>query len=311
MSQKNIMMMAVAAGSATTEGTPRKFYTGVAPVYVLAMNPDKKTLKEFTGYEPAEEPVYTGVMKDKEGKEVNYARFTFLVQPTEDVMPDAPVFQLTYFIRNAYVFGSNTGKYQVVDEYGRTAWATEDVIKAKAKIMYKDGTMEANVTQNYRPIYDGEEALNYFLTAFLNIKKPVVRDANGNYNMRPASELGECECRLDHIADLFSNNFSEIKPSIEAWIAKRNKIRVLFGTRTDNQGQIRQDVYSGMVLKVGNTSYNKLEEDVNSHGYSGRLYDFTEFHEIVNMPTDMSQAPATTAPASAPATPKFPFGPKQ
>ena len=47
MKKTNFAFMAFAAGKESTEGSAVKRYTGVAPVFVLAVNPDKAELEKL------------------------------------------------------------------------------------------------------------------------------------------------------------------------------------------------------------------------------------------------------------------------
>jgi hypothetical protein len=248
------------------------------------------------GFEPKEEPVYTGV-QDVDGKQINFARITFVIKTDVEKCGIETPQMMTFFIRNQYRKGSQSGKYQVIDEYGRTAWATEDVIKAKGKIYYKDGSMEANVTQNYRPVFVGEEELTNFIKAYLNI--PNVMDyINGSWVMKTGDALKDSECRLDEISNYFKGNFKEIKDAIA--LQPTNKVKVLFGIRTTDDGKEYQDVYTRTVLRNSSTNIAGLQKEIedskNSGGLSGRTYEFCELKEYKVEATDMSTAPANDDP---------------
>lgn len=296
---KNFLFMAVAKGSASTEAAEIKRYIGIAPCKVLCVNPTKNQIKELMGFEPKEEPVYTGV-QEVDGKQINYARITFVIKTDEEACGISTTQMMTFFIRNQYRKGAQSGKYQVIDEFGRTAWATEEVIKANGKIFYKDGTMEANVTQNYRPVYVGEEELTNFIKAFINI--PNVMDyVNGTWVMKKGDALKDCECRLDNIADYFKGNFKEIKDAIA--LQPNNKVKVLFGIRTADDGKEYQDVYTRTVLKNSSTNTTALQKEIedskNNGGLSNRIYEFCELKEYKVTPTNFTPTTAADPYASA------------
>ena len=293
---KNFLFMAVAKGSVSTEATEIKKFIGIAPCHIVGVNPTKDQIKSLMGYEPKEEPVYTGV-QEVDGKQVNFARVTFVIRPDFEKCGIETTQMMSFFIRNQYRKGSQSGKYQVIDEYGRTAWATEDVIKAKGKIYYKDGTMEANISQNYRPLYMGEEELTNFIKAYLNI--PNAMDyVNGTWVMKTGDALKDSECRLDEISNYFKGNFKEIKDAIA--LQPTNKVKVLFGIRTTDDGKEYQDVYTRTVLRNSSTNIAGLQKEIedskNSGGLSGRTYEFCELKEYKVEATDMSAAPANDDP---------------
>lgn len=55
--------MAVAAGRESTEGSAVKRYIGVAPVFVLTVNPSKEELEKIYGVEIEKDPEYLGEME--------------------------------------------------------------------------------------------------------------------------------------------------------------------------------------------------------------------------------------------------------
>lgn len=291
---KNILFL-LAAGAASTEASEIKRYIGIAPCRVLCVNPNKNQIKALLGYEPKEEPVYTGV-QEVDGKPVNYARITFVIRTDAEKCGIETTQMMSFFIRNQYRKGSQSGKYQVIDEFGRTAWATEDVIKAKGKIYYKDGAMEANISQNYRPIFVGEEELTNFLKAYLNI--PNVMDyVNGSWVMKTGDALKDSLCRLDDINNYFKGNFNEIKSAID--LQPTNKVKVLFGIRTDGDKEY-QDVYTRTVLRNNSTNIaalqKEIEESRNAGGLSNRIYEFCDLKEYKVEATDFSNTDVASDP---------------
>ena len=289
-------MMAVARGQVSSEPTVVSKFIGIAPCHIVGVNPTKDQIKSLMGYEPKEEPVYTGV-QEVDGKQVNFARVTFVIRPDFEKCGIETTQMMSFFIRNQYRKGSQSGKYQVIDEYGRTAWATEDVIKAKGKIYYKDGTMEANISQNYRPLYMGEEELTNFIKAYLNI--PNAMDyVNGTWVMKTGDALKDCECRLDEIPNYFKGNFKEIQDAIA--LQPNNKVKVLFGIRTTDDGKEYQDVYTRTVLRNSSTNIaaiqKEIEDSKNSGGLANRTYEFCDLKEYKVTPTEFNEAPVANDP---------------
>lgn len=263
-----LIAMAVAHGKQSTEGMEIKRYVGIAPVFVRAVNPNKAQLESF-GINVKEEPVYVA-MQEVNGKQIPTARLTFVLQTDEEKCGIALTTLMTLFIRQAYNIGSKSGKYQILDEYGRTAWATEAEIKSKAIPQYANGP--ASIADNYRPSLVGEEDLCKFLIAFLNLDN-VTKFVDG----KPAGLIDHPEnsaCRLDHINDMFKNNFSEIKEIIK--YQPDNKFKVLLGVRTNDENRQYQAVYTQMFLKNSVTDYSKIDKDVKERIANG-AYATTTF----------------------------------
>lgn len=289
---KNFLFMAVASGKATSDAAKIKRYVGVATVQVKAVNPTKAQIKDIMGYEPKEEPVYFGV-QEQDGKKVPFGRITFILETVPEKCNgiDATV-MLSYYVRNQYRKGSNSGKYQVIDQYGRTAWGEETVVKAKGQIMYANGP--ANVTTDYRPAFVGEEGLTEFIKVFLNIPNPA-NYVNGTWIMKAPEDAKDSECRLDHVADYFKGNVSEIKECIA--LQPDNQVKVLFGIRTADDGRQYQEVYAGKILRANTTSYDKLKANVeeNQERLTNSYYEVEDIHEYNVNASDLTSAPEGSA----------------
>src|SRR5574344_92229 len=233
----NTLFMAISKGKvADGQSVEIKRYKGFGTCKVLVVNPNKKQFTELMGYEPKEEPVYTGT-REINGKMVKTIRIVFIIRTIPEKSNGVEITQqLVFNLADSPVIGSQKGSWQVIDEYGRSAWGKPDVVKAKGKIVYDSGYV-ANVTSNYRPARIGEVALTEFIKTYLRIEDPTTYNSNTNsYVMKPVDELSDCECRLDEIGKYFDGNIQEIKDAIE--LQPNNVVRLLFGvnTYTDNTG---------------------------------------------------------------------------
>ena len=308
---KNICFLAISKGSESKETAEIKRYIGIGACKVVGFNPTKAQIKELMGYEPNEEPVYVGT-QDIDGKQVKFARISIVVRTIPEKCNGIKTTQmLTFFLRNQYRQSNQKGTYQVGDEFGRTAWATKDVIEKKGKIFYKEGTMEANITQNYTPFYAGQAELVDFLIKQINIASPT-NYVNGAWVMKPADELEKCHCALEKVADYFKGDFSELynpkyNPEVEngaepgaLQLQPNNVIKVLFGIRTSNDGREYQDVYSNMVLRANVTDYSKIQKEIedrkNAGALSNRTYEFTDLHEYKVEATNFNEQPSGDMP---------------
>lgn len=233
--------MAFSKGKQSTETVNIKHYVGVAPVKVLAVNPTMDEWNKVTGGNMQKEPEYTGVTDDG----IKTARITLLVQPNPDktIGNIDPVIPINFWFRKAAVVGSQSGKYQVIDKYGRTAWVTKEELEAKQIPQYSSGP--ANIDADYRRVVNGEEAFTNFLKAFLGIPELTYRDKNGN--IMTHSDPSECEARLDGIMKIFDGDFKEIKEILN--YQKDNYVKVWFGVKTTEDGKEYQDVYMDLFLK--------------------------------------------------------------
>lgn len=270
-----VLMMAVSRGKESTNGISFKRYIGVAPCFVRNINPSKEDLEKAFNTTLENAPEYVGEQEvDEDGQKVKYpnARVTFLVQPdSKEVKFDAGLISVSLFIRKQLRFNKDKSKVQVIDKYGRTAWATAEEVKNHQIPMYSNGP--ANLDKDFRPAYVGEEDLTNFIIAYLNIPS-VMRYNKKDGKWYMSENPQDSECRLDHIEDYFKGDFSELKEILS--YQPENKLKILFGVRNGDDGKQFQVTYNQMFLKNSNNDYTKLEEDVKSRKEAGS-YSTTEF----------------------------------
>lgn len=265
MVKTNKVFMAFAKGAESTEGAVVKKYIGVAPVFVLAVNPNKAELEKLYGRDLDNDPEYLGVVKDTDTKQV---RLDFIIKTDETKCGVEVLSKVVFFVQNEYFYNKDKSKVQVIDKYGRTAWVTIEQAKAQEIPMYSNGP--ANLDKDYRPAYRGEAELTDFIKNYLNI--PNVMDyKKGSWVMKSNTE--DSEARLEGIANYFKGDFSELKDILS--LQPNNKVKVMFGVRS-NDGKEYQAVYTQMTLKNAVTDYSRLDKDLQERLSSG-AYATTEF----------------------------------
>ena len=282
--------MAFSAGKESSEGGVVKRYIGVAPVLVVATNPSKEELESIYGTTLSKAPEYTGT-QEVEGKNVPYARVDFIVKTdAEKVNNIEMTTKVSYFLRKEYRFNRDKTKVQVIDKYGRTAWVTKEEADAHAIPQYKNGP--ANLDKDYRPAYVGEEDLTNFIKTYLNIPN-VQKYVNGAWVT--VDNPAECEARLDGIDKFFAGDFKELK-EIMAY-QPNNKVKIMFGVRTADDGKQYQTAYTQMILRNGVTDYAKLDADLQERKNNG-AYSDTEFEAIMLHEYNVEATPVGDMPAS-------------
>lgn len=295
MNNKGYLFMAVARGKESTEGDFKR-YMGVAPCFIKGINPNKAQLEEIYGNTQDKEPEYVGEVEVTEGTaKVKYpnVRLSFLALPDpEKVGIELRPISISFFIQKRYRYNKDQTKVQVIDKYGRTAWATIEQCKNHEIPMYSNGP--ANLDRDYRPAYVGEENLTNFLINYLNIPSVMrYNQAEGKWYMVEHPE--DSECRLDHIEDYFKGNFSELREAIA--LQPTNKIKALFGIRTDSEGRQYQAVFTEMFLKNSVSDYSKLDANVqerkNAGAYSTTEFEVTDFHEYSVKSSVITDSPAS------------------
>lgn len=277
-------------------------YVGFAPVKVLAMNPDKKKLEEL-GFTQQEEPSYTSKVTI-DGKEYTQLNITFIVETTKDAAIPGVKAKMVFRLRDQFMKGSQTGKYKVMDEYTRTAWTDEDTIRRKGDIVYSNG--KVRITNNYRPLYRGEEELTMFCKKLM-VLPSVEKLVDGNWIMRPESERDDCKARFDDVNSWFKGgSLDEIKSCIE--MQPDNFVFVLFGIRkyVDNQGIERetQTIYTGMVAPPkGNTeAIAKSVDEKRQAGVKVDEYEYCPIKEYNSTPANKVEPTEDD---------ELPFGPQE
>ena len=266
--------MAFGQGKVSSEGASNfKKYVGVASVKVLAVNPTMEEWNKITGGNMQKEPEY--ISTNNEG--VKQAKITLLVQtdPKKTAGDIDTIIPVTFWFRKLPVQGSQSGKYQIIDKYGRTAWATEEEVKNKTIPQYSNGP--ANIDADYRRVVAGEEAFTNFLKAHLNIPAVSYTDKNGNVVKHP--NPSECEARLDNIMKIFDGDFKEIKTILG--YQKDNYSKMLFGVKTTEDGKEFQDVFMECFLTNGNPNNARFAKVLKDFINGGRqAYNNTYFGEL-------------------------------
>ena len=253
--------MAISRGNASKEAQEFKRFIGVCPVFVKAVNPNKAEHEKLFNTTLEEAPVYVQDKEDSDGNSYKNVRISVVLQPdVEKIGFDMPLVTMPLFITNQKQYGANSGKYQVVDKYGRFAWATEAEISAKEIPTYSNGK-KADISNDYRIAYVGEEDLTNFIRVFLCLPS-ITKWDNNEKCMVPNTDVKteECECRLDieTFEKFFKGDFSEIKDILG--FQPTNKVKVCLGVRTDANGKLFQSVYTKKFISNAATNYSSLDK---------------------------------------------------
>lgn len=287
------IFMAFAKGNETTDSAIVKRYTGVAPCYVLGVNPNKAKLEEIYGTTLENAPEYLSTV-DVDGKTVSTARIDFIVKTDPEKSNGIEMLsKVALFLRKEYRFNRDKTKVQVIDKYGRTAWVTKEEAAAHAIPVYTNGP--ANLDADYRPCYVGEEELTNFIKTYLNIPN-VMKYVDKKWVM--VDNPDECLARLENVDKFFTGDFSELNTIVN--LQPKNKIKLLFGVKTNDEGKQYQAVYTQMFLKNGVQDYSKLDKDLQDRKAAG-AYATTEFFvgdlkEYTVEATNFASAPVSENP---------------
>lgn len=284
----------ISKGKKVSENGSFTRYSGVGICKVLAVNPNKAESEKLYGRELENEPVYLTERELENGKKVPSVRITFVCETTSILLQDPVLLPVTFFVSNTYRYNSDRTKVQIIDAYGRTAWATKDEVKSKAIPDYRNG--KARISEGYRVALEGEAELTQFLQALINIPsvdKYNAKDKTWSMVQHPE----DSESRLDCIKDYFRGDFSELRDIIT--YQPENQVRVLFGVRTDKEGRLQQDVYTRKFLRLYQKNYELFKteiEDAKRQGYmKDRDFTFTALKEYSVEPTDLTNSKEVSA----------------
>lgn len=266
-----------------------KKYIGIGKCNVLCINPNKAEMKKYLDFEPNEEPNY---ITEKDG--IKSVRVAIHVQP---LFPDGTrgdIQNLTIFLSDEPRKNRDGSKIQIIDKYGRTAWATSEEFKTKSIPTYASGS-KAQISEGYRAAFVGEETLINFFKAFLGIPDVMLFNKETNeWYMRENPE--DAECGLDNIKQYFKGDFKELKSAIN--YQPDNQIKLLFGIRSTNDGKLRQTFFTNIFMKPHFENYPKLQTEVEklqSLGmYQNTKFEFGPIHEFSPAPTKVVEEPVNT-----------------
>lgn len=290
--------MGFSRGTQSVESEGRKLYMGVGSFFVKGVNLNKKELGEIFGSEREKEPVYLGERDIPLVGVFPRVRIDFVIStdPEKNNGIDK-TFIVPFFVTKREVRGSQSGKLQVIDKYGRTQWVTDAELATHAIPVSSKTGLPLNIDADYRPVYDGEENLTNFIKAYLNI--PDVEKWENKKVVGLIDNPKDAEARLDDIEKIFNGDFSSLKEYIT--YQPSNKVKLELGVRTTNDNKQYQAFFTEMPLKSSVSNYARLEKTINerqaSGAYGDTVFEVYDLKEYNNTPTDFSGA-ATTAAAN-------------
>ena len=291
-----------------------KRYIGVGAMFVKGVNPNKQESEKFYGREQENEPEYLGTIDDN-GTQIPSVRISFLVELDTSLKDkngnpkygDIQDFKstVTFFLRKRFRF-SKDGKVQVIDKYGYSGWASKEELQNHAQLMSKNGNT-LRITTAYRAAYDGEIELVEFIKTYLNFDEARVWIDGKWVNNPKVEKLDDCEVFLEKVEDYFKGNFKELKDITK--IMPTNKVKVMFGIRTDDEGRQYQTAFTRMFLKNHATDYSALDKEYqdakNNGAFKTTEFEAVDLHEYSVEATNFNETTpeVTSDPFANPDTP--------
>lgn len=248
-----------------------KMYQGVASLNILSVNPSKEELSQLLGREMQKDIQY--LSKDDAGNDRIMLSLWCKTDKDSGVNNGIElILPVTFSLVNTERAQSKSGKIQVIDKYGRSAWVTPEEFDSKAIPQYASGP--ANISSDYHRAMPGEETLMELMKSWLNIPDVTVYNSNSKlWEPNSKVEAVDCEMSLDY-NKLFKGDVSEISSLIKD--AAGYAFKAAIGIRTDDKGYQHQNVYTGEFLKNGARKYDGLMNSIISSQTAGS-YSTTEF----------------------------------
>ena len=217
---KQTVFMAIAKGRETAEPTEIKRYIGIASCNLVAINPNKATIDMLYGRESKEEPKYLGEAEIN-GVKLPQARIDVYFKLADKYLDDKgnplhTIFRKSIFLTKMVQSNRESTKIKVVDEFGNTAWVTNEQAANHEIPMYSNGP--ASIMKDYRPLYRNEEIIMNIVKTFLRIVTIRI-DANQKpmkYNgatkqWEVTGDASDGLIRFDTTEKFFSGDFKEIQ----------------------------------------------------------------------------------------------------
>lgn len=273
--------MAFASGKETVE-VSRKLYVGVAPVYVLAVNPNKAELSKIYNRDIEEEPSYVG-NTEINGNTVPQVRIDFIVKTDEKSCGIAYTTKISFFLAKANRYNRDNTKVEVINKYGETTWLPIECVEKGAPI---PDNMKWYCAEEIRPAYIGEGAITEFIKKYLNIPNKSFRNKSTG-EVVYIDNLADAEARLDNIVKYFTGDFKELRTIIT--LQPNNRIKCAFGVKTTDDNRQFQAIFTDRFLKFNNTDYSSLDayikERQDAGSYSNIQFSVEDLHEYNVEPT--------------------------
>ena len=268
-----------------------KRYVGVGSTFIKGVQPTKKEIDDFFGFESQAEPEYV-----KDGDNGKEAHITFLLQTDPEANNGIELKSRALItLRQAPAYNKDKTKVQVIDQYGNYTWVDVEDAKAGKAVIHNGNP--AKIDTKYRMAYAGECDLVAFLKKYLCVQD-AFNYVNGTWVKK--SDADDYKFALEHINDYFQGNFSELKEAIK--LQPNNKVKLLYGVRTTDDGKQRQTVCTRGELILPNAAnanaFTRLERDLVNAKQNGAFqntdYRVCELQEWTVEPTNL-ESPAGNA----------------
>ena len=240
------------------EAVEYKKYIGIAPVKVIAVNPNKEELSKIYKSTVAEDPVYLSSIDNPDGSKTNQVRIDVFVKVDmpKDKTPIDLISRVTFFLRDSKMTNRDHTKVQVIDKYGRIAWPTMEEAAGHIIPNYTNGP--ANIDKDYKPLHMGEAELVDFVRTFLCIDDIDIYDS-ATKSFKTNDNPESCEGTLDEVSKYFTGDVTELRSAFS--LMPNNKIKVMFGVRESNNN-LYQTIFTRCFMRNSASSTAKMAKAI-------------------------------------------------
>ena len=237
--------MGFGASNEIKEGAGRKFFTGVENMKIVAVNPSKSELEEIYGRELSYEPDYLGeqTVKDADGeREAKQVRIDFFLDNDDSENPITT--KASFYVIDTY-HKSQSNKYRVINDYGKTQWFPEENVKSKTA----PSSVSWYNVDGVKVAKRGEEELVDFIANMLNIP----------YDVTKANNPSDCHAKFEkeQWEAIFKGDFSYLKTIVES---TNNKVGVALGVKVADDKSMRQVIFNKKTLRQYVLPGNKADK---------------------------------------------------
>jgi hypothetical protein len=236
-------MSGFGAGKEVTEGGGITLHTGAENFKVVGINPTKAELEVIYGREINFDPEYVGesTVSDADGERiVPQIRLDFYLANEDDSLKT----KIQFYVSNTH-HKSQTGKYKVINSFGKDTWLDEDSIKAKVM----PDNMQWYKADGVKVAKRGEVELISFLVNLLNLP----------FNLDKVEDVSEAYAKIskEEWVKIFSGDVSVLRGVIES---TNNKVGVLLGVKTKGDGKLVQTTFNRHTMRQYSLSSNRVDK---------------------------------------------------
>lgn len=224
-------------------GVQRKLYTGAENFKVVAVNPTKEELEEIYGSEIKFTPEYLGetTVTDGDGERTaEQIRLDFYLSNEDDSITT----KIQFYVANTH-HKSQTGKFKVINSFGRDTWLDQESIQNKQL----PGNMTWYNADGVKVAKRGEVELISFLVNLLNLP----------FNLDKVSDKSEAYARIDkeEWAKIFAGDVTLLRNVVAS---TSNKVGVLLGVKTKGDGGLVQTALNKHTLRQYSISSTRADK---------------------------------------------------